>query len=312
MVADGWQDEWNDWLIGWREALHVARSPQTVTTYLRGAHQFLDWLATHAPEADAPERVTSRHVEGWLASLAREGRGPATRRVRLMTLRALFGWIVAEPGSPITTDPAAGIRAPEVPLGPVQVVTDDDLRTLLATCRGGSFADVRDAAMLRVLISCGLRRAELVALTVADVDLAHGDLMVHGKGGKDRIVSIASSKASLALSRYQRMRRRHPFATATDQLFLPIRTAGTPGAITGGAVAEMLRRRCRQAGISTVHPHALRHAWADANKRAGLSDENLERLAGWSSPLMVRRYGRALAEERARDAHRELATGDRV
>ncbi len=78
------------------------------------------------------------------------------------------------------------------------------------------------------------------------------------------------------------------------------------------SLAEMVKRRCVVAGIDVFGPHALRHAWADANKRAGLSDEDLRRMAGWSSPLMVRRYGRALAEGRARDAHATLGTGDRV
>jgi site-specific recombinase XerD len=311
-AADNWAAQWEEWLFGWELALKVTARPQTVTTYRRGAAQFIAWLEQNVPDVNSPGRVTSRHVEAWLASLTDSGRGPATRRVRLMTLRALFAWIVAEPGSPVPTNPAAGVRAPEVLLGPVPVVTDEALTKLLATCRGGTFADVRDTAMIRLLLACGVRRGELVGITLDDVDLTHGDVLVHGKGGKDRVISLPGSRTTLALSRYLRLRRQHPFAASTDRVFLPVRTAGRPGPLEGGGVAEMLRRRSAQAGIPTIHPHLFRHSWADAAKRAGLSDEDLERIAGWTSPLMVRRYGRALAEERARDAHRRLGTGDRV
>lgn len=225
-------------------------------------------------------------------------RGDATRRVRLMTLRAFFGWVVTEPGSPLQVNPAASLAAPVVELPAIRVVSDDDLRAILATCNGGTFVDLRDTAVIRVLIACGLR---------------HGELHVLGKGSKPRVVSIGGNRTTLALSRYLRVRRTHP-GTAYAALFLTTRPYREQWRLTGGGVREMLRRRSVLAGIDPIHPHALRHAWADANKRAGLSDEDLERLAGWTPPMMSRRYGRALADDRARQAHRDrmCARGEAV
>jgi len=302
--------EWAEWSRDWRGHLGTHTAAQTVTTYLRGVRQFTDHLAAHHP-GTTPETVTRRHVEGFLTELARTGKAAATRRVRLMTLKSFFGWMLAEPATTLTVDPTVGVRAPDVPMPPVRVVTDDDLRAVLATCTRGDFTDLRDAAMLRILISCGLRRAEVVTLDIDDVDLTRGDLLVHGKGNKPRFVSLAGNKVSLAISRYLRVRRKHPGASS-PAVFLSTR-ANTDGyRMRGQSLAEMVKRRCVLAGIDVFGPHALRHAWADANKRAGLSDEDLERMAGWSSPLMVRRYGRALADSRAREAHSKLGTRDRV
>jgi len=247
-----------------------------------------------------------------MAALAGTGKSGGTRRVRLMTLKAFYRWLLAEPGVSLAADPTAGVQAPEVPLPPVAVVTDDVLKAVLATCSTGSFVDLRDAAILRVLIACGLRRAELCRLDLDDVDLTNAVLTVLGKGNKTRLVSIGGTRTALALSRYLRVRRKHPGA-ADKAFFLATRAdrAGTYR-LRGGGIAMMLERRCRLAGVPGFHPHQLRHSWAHANKQAGLSDEDLERMAGWSSPLMVRRYGRALADERARDAHARLATGDRL
>jgi integrase/recombinase XerD len=200
-----------DWVRDWRGHLGTYTSHQTVTVYLRGVRQFTEHLAVDHPGV-SPETVTRRHVEDFLAELGRTGKAAATRRIRLMTLKSFFRWMLAEPPTPLTADPTAGVRAPDVPLPPVRVVTDEHLSAVLATCTGGDFASLCYAAILRVFIACGLRRAEVASLDLADVDLTRGDLLVHGKGGKPRLVSLAGNKVSLALSRYLRVRRKHPGA----------------------------------------------------------------------------------------------------
>lgn len=306
------EDAWDDWLRDWTYSIRAQHRPQTVTVYLRGLAQFRAHLAAHHPDVRGPEDVSRRHVESWLAALALDGRGPATRRVRLMTLKAFYGWLIAEPGVDLEHNPTVGVRAPDVPLPPVDVVPDDHLRAVLATCATGTFVDLRDAAIIRVLVACGLRRGELCSLDLDDLDLNAATFVVAGKGGKPRLVSIGGTRTALALSRYLRVRRRQPGA-AEPALFLSTRPDRRGSyRLLGGGVAEMIRRRCELAGVPVFHPHQLRHTWAHVNKVAGLSDEDLERMAGWSSPLMVRRYGRALADERARDAHARLATGDRL
>jgi site-specific recombinase XerD len=303
---------WEDWLRDWSYSIQGRLAEQTATVYLRGLRQFQAHLTQAHPEVEGPEGVQRRHVESWLATLAAAGLSAATRRVRLMTLKAFFNWLTAEPGVSLTANPTVGVQAPEVPLPPVPVIADNDLKAVLDTCTAGSFVDLRDAAILRVLIACGLRRAELCKLDIEDLGLASGTLVVQGKGNKTRLVSIGGTKTALALSRYLRVRRKHN-GVRESALFLATR-ADHSGSyrMHGGGVAMMTRRRCRLAGVTEFHPHQLRHTWAHVNKQAGLSDEDLERMAGWSSPLMVRRYGRALADERAREAHARLATGDRL
>jgi site-specific recombinase XerC len=63
------------------------------------------------------------------------------------------------------------MKPPAVPEVPPPILSDDDLRRLLAVCRGPDFEARRDAALIRLLIDTGMRRGECAALTVSDVDM---------------------------------------------------------------------------------------------------------------------------------------------
>lgn len=298
------EESWEDWIADWQISLEGGTlSPETWRVYLRGARQFTDWL----PGDIGPGEVTRRDVERWLAHLRESGKGESTRRVRLMTLRVLFAWLADEPGSGVAPPlPTDKIDAPMPELPRARIPDDADLSKLLATCRDkNNFADLRDAAIIRLMLSCGLRRGEVVSIDIGRFDPRSGEVGVLGKGGKRRTVAVAG-ETHLALNRYRRVRARR--AVEDESAFFVSIVNGRR--LTGGALAEMLDRRCETAGIPSINPHALRHWWAHSAKKAGMSDEVVENIGGWSTPGMARRYGRELADRRALDALRQQRLGD--
>ena len=180
----------------------------------------------------------------------------------------------------------------------------DDIRALLATCSGSSFDDRRDTAVIRVLFDTGCRLGELVRLRVDDWDRRADTLTLTGKTGT-RIVSLSASTGE-ALSRYLRVRKSHRLAH-TDALWLSLK-----GALKDSGVAQLLVRRCEQAGLPRLNPHRFRHTFSHEFRVAGGSEGDLMYLAGWSSTTMAHRYGRSALAERARDTHRRLSPGDRL
>ncbi|MEU4803624.1 tyrosine-type recombinase/integrase [Actinosynnema sp. NPDC023587] len=303
-LAD-WADEWS---------LHLRAgtvSDHTVTVYARVARAFVRWLGETHPEITGPAHITPEVVGGWVRHLRDGGRADATRRRDGIAVRLFLSYVAGEPDSGLTSNPAAGLDLPMPEALPVPVISDEELSALLRSMGGSSYTDRRDSALIRVLLDTGCRRAEVVGIDLADVDLRRQEVHVLGKGRKQRIVPFGN-KTALALRKYLRVRATRPAADASP-LFLSIRPRdGGSWRLTGGAVGEMLTRRCVQAGLGHLHPHQLRHTWAHDLLSNGAGESDVERLAGWSSPLMVRRYGNSAANERARDAARRLARGDRV
>lgn len=285
----------------------------TCVSYLRGARQFVDFLDEHHPEVRSPGDISTAVFEAWMAHLHHNlGRSAATRRLRFIAVSLWCKWLMKEGDSGLTHNPTTGVRAPVPNNKPVDVVPEEHVAALLATCEGPEFIDRRDNAIIRVLYEDGLRRIELCRLDVPDVDVRQQKLRLWGKGDKHRVASFGA-KTALSLSRYIRARGRHPACDA-PAFFLPSRpsTSGESWRLRGGGVAQILKRRCYAAGIPYIHPHQLRHLATHGLLAAGMNDSDVEYLMGWSDPSMVRRYGAQLRAERAVDKQRKLARGDRL
>ena len=155
----------------------------------------------------------------------------------------------------------------------------------------------RDRALLSLMLGGGLRRAEAVLLTRADINQADGIITVLGKGGRVRRVpmsrAVASAVEAWLVLLPPEYRSVFPLISRSGRFL-----ADRP--ISGGAVAELLRRRTAKAGISAVKPHDLRRTCASDCLEAGVDVLALQRLLGHASANTTLRYD--MRGEKARRA----------
>lgn len=275
-------------LESWQLSLHAKR-PKTVDRYLLDLTAFARWYDGSLLD------VSKQDVERWIGEMQARGLKANTVNSRFTALRAFYRWaleegeVEAKPTERITVRRGDDV-APDV-LSPAQITA------LLKACEGTGFDQRRDLALIRLMLATGLRVTETIDLRLADLDLPNRIAAVRdGKGGHSRVVRLDADTAA-SLDRYKRVRARHKAAGA------PALWLGKRGLLTAAGVSSLLDRRGHQAGVGHIHPHQLRHTWASRWLAAGGEEGDLQQLGGWQSAVVMRRYGRARAVDRALQAY---------
>ena len=261
--------------------LHLAaenKAARTIAAYTEAARWFAAAHLLPATEKTRWEQVDRQDVQRWIVELL--GRySPAYASMQFRALQQFSRWLAAEDG---ICDPMAGLRPPAVPVRPVPFFTTGELSRLEAVCRGDSFAQRRDAAVIAVFRATGIRLSEMAAIrhdpgdpARSDLDLQAREIKIRGKGGKNRTVRI-TRQAARAADRYLRARARHPQAWR-PQLWLGVHGRGP---LTAAGIYQLIARRGEQAGVA-VHPHRFRHhfshTWLDRDG-AGRRPDGAQRL----------------------------------
>jgi site-specific recombinase XerD len=306
VAPDGAHPDFGALVPSWELGLQVSRcSPNTVKNYIRRFENLARWAATERPDL-GPLELTRHDLQVWVKWLL-DTMADSSAAANVAGVKSFYRWAASE--GEIAEDPMRPIATPRVGKSAPAVVPPDVFRRLLEGCDRQTFTGVRDEAILRVLVDCGLRVDEVSSRDLASVDLPGRLLRVVGKGARregPRVRTVACGvKTAAALDRYIRTRRKVP--GAADQTALWVISNGRPFSRAG--IQQMIKRRGEAAGFR-VYPHMFRHTWASDARKLGLSDGDLMYLAGWESRAMLDRYGAAEAEQRAQESYRSRSVGD--
>jgi len=276
-------------------------SAHTRQAYAGDVQQFVEWL--ERGHHDDPADVDHQLLRRYLGFLTTRGLAPASISRKIAAIRAFFrflrrrGYVETDPTINLRT-PKGASRLPRVPkaVEAVALVEAADASTL-DDPRARAIV-LRDRAALELLYGAGLRVSELCGLRPPDVDARRAVVTAMGKGAKERQIPIGEPAVD-ALERYLRDGRGVLVTdeTPADALFLNQRGRR----LAPRDVRRVLERYPLEDG-RTLHPHALRHAFATHLLEGGADLRVVQELLGHTDVGTTQIYTH-LTKERLRNVY---------
>lgn len=269
-------------------------SEHSKRAYERALTDFLTWHNEQGKPA-----LTKAVVNAYKSHLEQSGKGAASINQTLCAIRKL----VREAADNGAIDPAIaqgianvkGKKGETLPAG--RSIKPGELSAMLNSCDNSPLG-IRDAAIIALLYSCGLRRNELVTIDFEDFDPATGELKIlHAKGNKQRTAHVTNG-AKAALLDWLSIRGNEP-----GPLFCQVLKGGHiyKNWLTTQTVYHVLQSRAQQAGVSHLSPHDFRRTFVGDLLDAGADIATVQKMAGHADVSTTARYDRR-GEEAKRKA----------
>lgn len=281
-------------------------SPHTLKAYARDCSEFIEFLAEYYGGQpwnwNGVDRLAMR---GFMARLTKRGLSKRSVARALAAVRGLYRYLADN--DLVEANPARAVGTPKAERhlpGYLDRSQIDALFRLVEARAGGNFTDARNAAILELFYSTGMRLSELQGLNRADIDGVSQQVKVRGKGRKERIVPLGDH-ATRALRSYERKRDELTVALRgkTDRAAVFLGRTGKRLTTRGvqKIVGEYLEAVAAEAGLST---HSLRHSFATHLLDAGADLRAVQELLGHASVSTTQIYTHT-SVERLKEVYRK-------
>lgn len=242
------------------------KSPATIDAYRLDLTHFLVWLTDSNYLADQLHRLTRADIQEYVTSMAQRGNCGRTRARRLAALRGFFNYLVDN--NVLKSSPAERITTPLKEKRVRTYMQRHEYKELIIQAS----RNVRDTAIVQLLLQTGIRVSELCGLNKTDVDFRAHRLTVQGKGNKERTVPVPSAALD-PLKQYLELR-----GFDTEEALLISRFGER---LTTRSVQKLVEYLREKAGIDKpITPHTFRHTYISHHARSGFSAEQLMPLTG--------------------------------
>ena len=268
----------------------VNRQTNTLKQYSRDIYNMLNFLGKRL------EDITGMDLR-YYYGVMRERRGikMSTMQTRLHYLSSFWDFLITE--ELVHSNPVKKVGLLKLEKTIKKPYSAAEMEALRTSC-----VELRDRALVEFLYSTGVRVSELVSLNVGDIEMGKQELIVYGKGSKERKTYLTDG-AKFYLRRYLQVRGKDS-DMATQPLFT---TLDSPhGRLSVPGVQYMLRQLGKRAKVQNVHPHRFRRTIATDLLSRGMPIEQVKEFLGHEKIDTTMIYC-TIEEENVQASHRKYA-----
>ena len=268
-------------------------SKRTIVSYGWHLNKLAIWLEQQGVRS--PDQFSAEMILNWGVYL-RTKYSAQTRKQSIVSTRMFFRFLekMGYCSSTVVENLEKILVVPVTKITPQRTLTEDEISELIAVCGGNEPREVRDRAIIVLLVDTGLRAMELCGIQISNVSLRHRKISIIGKGGEKEEVFF-SNQTAIYLKEWLEVRAR--LKTNSDHLFVGIGGI-TPGqTLTPRGLRIILKKLGNKAGIEQVHPHAFRRSFATLRIKQGQSTRSVQRLGRWKNLGTFERYTQALLKD---------------
>ncbi len=288
-------EDWQDLTSRFRDHLVAERglAPLTVRNYLSDIAPLHDFMSEREIESFA--YLDRRRVRAYLAWLQEIGYVRSSVSRKLSALRSLFKWLKRT--GIVESDPLPARGAFKLDSRLPRFLSENEAAKLVSAPDATSDKSVRDKALLELVYATGLRVSEVSSLNLDSVNLNTRELMVTGKGSKDRVVLMGQPAGDAIRIYLSDVRNKVGPVAPEDALF--VNRYG--GRLSDRSIQKIVREYAARAGIAgNVHTHTLRHSFATHMLEGGADLRSVQELLGHANPATTQIYTHVTGKEARR------------
>ncbi|GAC1393939.1 MAG: tyrosine recombinase [Ktedonobacteraceae bacterium] len=222
--------------------------------------------------------VTREHIEGYLLKM-RDGLSyrPTTIARKLAAFKSFFRYLRKE--VIIEVDPVEELDTPHITKDPPHILSVEQINSLFEQVETGTITGQRDFAMLHMLYATGMRASELISLNVDDFDKEQATIVCPGRNARARCERILPLPPLVVETMLQYLAKARPrLVRHTEEQALFLNHHGEH--LTRQGFWLIIKGYARQAGISEITPHMLRHSFAMLMIKGGMELRSVQELLG--------------------------------
>jgi integrase/recombinase XerD len=271
---------WEGYKKGFRAYLQLEKSlsDNTVQAYLQDIEKLTHYLLLIKSEK-SPRQIELNDLEKFVKWISELGMTPSSQSRIISGIKNFYKYCLQE--QIVTKDPTALLEAPKLKRSLPDVLSFDEIESIISAIDLSTPEGVRNKAVIETLYSCGLRVTELVNLKISCLYLDVGFIRVIGKGDKERLVPVGSS-AVKHINLYKNNTRVHIPVKPGNEDILFLNRRGRK--LSRVMIFMIIKELAKQAGITkNISPHTFRHSFATHLVEGGANLRAVQEMLGHES-----------------------------